>query len=58
MSKEKLKSLLWEIVDQVPEEEHILARKAKGKRAAFTDLFSGLFEGGYEVVGKLMGKGY
>ena len=49
--KEKLKSLLLTIVDEAADEEHVVAKKAKGDRVLFTDLGYALAAAGREVFG-------
>jgi hypothetical protein len=58
LDKEKLKSLLWQVVDHAVEEDHVALKKAKGEPVAFTDLFAGLFESGRDVAGNIFKKGF
>ncbi|HVS82842.1 MAG TPA: hypothetical protein VHE60_14020 [Pyrinomonadaceae bacterium] len=53
--KETLKSVLLKIVDEAAEEEHVVAKKEKGEKVAFTDLFSSLATTGRKVLGKGFG---
>jgi hypothetical protein len=53
-----LRSLLREIIDQVPEEDHVEMRKAEGQPAAFADLFAGLYRGGRVVLAQVADKGF
>jgi hypothetical protein len=58
VNEEKLRSLLSAIIDQAAEEEHVVAKKRKGKPVAFTDLFAGVFKGGQWVLGNIVHKGF